>query len=575
MKKVKKSFFRFNYALFLALFIVLIFLVPSTLYYFEWRHYTQDKKDMAYSIQEEIDEKIVSVKSLLNYTFFDEDFQRNVKASIEEGSYADSEKIYARLTVSAVLRDTINAIWFFPQDEKGNISLDSIIMSSDSMSAFIPFIVPKLQEAALKPQYAKGEYFSFPVENGLGERVSMIIGHWVLSAVPETYLQPIGLGIAIINFSGLTDSFSNIQSQREVKVGLYDNDGEVICGNINTSASEINDSFYKIAIESQHFGLKTIVYFDGNNVFRGFLPYLFSIIGIMAFLIVLFFCYIRLQEKKKFQAYESFISAFRKISEGDLQMRVDEYNIEELDLVGKQFNLMMDSILQLNSALSNEQLKTAYNVAEKDRYILKYLSTQINKHFIFNTFSIIRSFVNLGRNDEAAECIDLLCSYLRFTFKGKDYVTIADEIQALTNYLDIQKIRIKNIDVELFVDERLKHLQIPQFILQPIIENAYKHAFSVGEGKILIEGKLTEDNLIEFSVSDNGIGMDKESLDRLNRVLEQNEEMSHEGEIGLINVQRRIKILTGQEAYIVVESEQGKGTKVVLRLGKTKAGIVC
>ena len=69
-----------NYALFLALFIVLIFLVPSTLYYFEWRHYTQDKKDMAYSIQEEIDEKIVSVKSLLNYTFFDEDFQRNVKA---------------------------------------------------------------------------------------------------------------------------------------------------------------------------------------------------------------------------------------------------------------------------------------------------------------------------------------------------------------------------------------------------------------------------------------------------------------------------------------------------------------
>ena len=69
--------------------------------------------------------------------------------------------------------------------------------------------------------------------------------------------------------------------------------------------------------------------------------------------------------------------------------------------------------------------------------------------------------------------------------------------------------------------------------------------------------------------------MDKESLDRLNRVLEQNEEMSHEGEIGLINVQRRIKILTGQEAYIVVESEQGKGTKVVLRLGKTKTGIVC
>lgn len=574
-KRSRKEFFRLNYTLFLIFFTVLILFVPSILYYFEWEHYTQDKKEMAYSIQEEIDGKVVSVKSLLNYTFFDEDFQRSLKASIEEGSHVDAEKIHARLTVSSILRDSVNAIWFFPQDETGEILLDNIIMSSDSMSAFMPFIVPKLQEVASNSQYLKGEYFSFPFENGVGERVSMIIGHRVLSAVPETYLEPIGFGIAIINLSGLTDSFSSNQNLGEVKIGLYDENGEVICGNTQRFEANIEKGFYKITIESKYFGLKTIICFDNYIVLREFLPYLFSIIGVMVFLVVLFFCYVRLQEKKKFQAYESFISTFRKISEGNLQTRVDKYNIEDFDLVGTQFNLMMDSILRLNSALSNEQLKTFHNEAEKDRYVLKYLSTQINKHFIFNTFSIIRSFVNLGRNDEAAECIDLLCNYLRFTFKGKDCVTVSDEISALKNYLDIQKIRIKNIEVELFIDERLNYLEIPQFILQPIVENAYKHAFNVGEGKIIIEGRLTEEDFIEFSVSDNGIGIDREKLDALNHVLDQNEETSNVGEIGLINVQRRIKILTGREAYIVVESEQGKGTKVILRLGNTKVGTVC
>ena len=438
MKKSRKnSFFRLNYTVFLVLFIVLIFFVPSMLYYSEWKHYTQDKKDMAYSIQEEIDGKIGSVKSLLNYTFFDEDFQRSLKSSIEEGAHADSEKIYARLTVSAIIRDTVNAIWFFPQAESGEILLDSVIMSSDSMSAFMPFIVPKLQEYSLNPKYLNGEYFSFPFENGNGERVSIIVGHWVLSAMPETYLKPIGLGIAIINISGLTDSFLINQNAEDVKVGLYDEKGEIIYGNTRVSERAISDSFYKIKITSKYFGLNTIVFFDSSVVFREFAPFLLTVSSVMLLLVAVFFVSVRLKERKKIQVYDSFIDAFQKISEGDLQNRVEKYDIEELDLVGEQFNLMMDSILQLNSELSNEQLKSFHNESEKDQYILKYLSTQINKHFIFNTFSIIRSFVNLGRNDEASECIDLLCAYLRFTFKGKDYVTIAEEIQALKNYLDM------------------------------------------------------------------------------------------------------------------------------------------
>ena len=576
MKRSKtKSFFTLNYTFFLVFFIVLIVFVPSLLYGFEWKHYTEDKKESAYSIQKELDEKIVSVKSLLNFTFFNEDFERSLKASLEENSYADAEKIYARLTVDSILRDTVNAVWFFPQGEEGELSSDNVIMSYDYMSPYMPSIFSSLQGIASDPQYWNGKYFSFPFTNGNGEIISMAIGHWVLSAIPETYLEPIGIGIVIINPLGFTDAMLMGNNHEGVKVGLYSEDGKAIYGSAADIETNIDDRAYKITIHSKYFGLKTIVYFDKGVVFQSFLPYLMSIIGIIVFLGALFFCYIRLRERKKVQAYESFIRTFRKISEGDVQNRVEKYDIEDLDLVGTQFNLMMDSLIRLNSELSEEQLKTIYNEAEKDRYILKYLSTQINKHFIFNTFSVIRSFVNLGRNDEAAECIDSLCSYLRFTFKGKDYVRVADEVQALKNYLDIQKLRIKKVEVELSIDNRLNDLEIPQFILQPIVENAYMHAFKVGEGKIAIEGRLTEDNFVEFSVSDNGIGITREELDALNSVLEKNEETSNEGRIGLINVQRRIKILTGQEAYIAVKSEHGEGTQVILRLGNTKEGTVC
>ena len=101
--------------------------------------------------------------------------------------------------------------------------------------------------------------------------------------------------------------------------------------------------------------------------------------------------------------------------------------------------------------------------------------------------------------------------------------------------------------------------------------------YSANERKTYALGELEliEDDLIEFCVSDNGVGINRENLDRLNQVLNKNEETSNEGEIGLINVQRRIKILTGKEAYITVESEEGKGTKVILRLGSSKAETIC
>ena len=570
-KHKKQSFFSLNYTILIFFLAFLVVFVPSLLYVFEHKNYVEDKKRIVTEIQTNIDEKISSVKTLLNYTFFEENFQNSLNNAFNEGSELDNKIIYERLTAISILGSTIKTAWYFPLINN-ELSADKKILSSDILMKFIPGVIDKINADYNNEEYFNGKYFIFTLDSALDEieAKSLLIGHWVLSAANNNFLEPIGVCVAITNSHALTDSFALITEKNDVSAGLYTESGEIIYGQAVKNIQELEGRrVIKMQITSKFGEIRSVLYFDSLQVFYNFLPYIFSIVAVMIALLAVFFLYLKFEERRKTEVYNSFISTFRRISEGNMSDRVEQYNIEELDLVGEQFNLMMDSILMLNKALAEEERKAHFSEQEKDRYIIKYLSTQINKHFIFNTFGVIRSFVNLGKNEDAAECINLLCNYLRFTFRGKDFVSVAEEIRALQDYLDIQKIRLPEITVFIEVDEAINDIPIPQFILQPIVENAYKHAFNRTNGSIWVEGRL-KDGMVEFTVSDNGEGLEPEALNQLNFALKSNEERNTEGGIGLINVQRRLKILTGESAYIKVESKEGAGTVVIISCGAGK-----
>ena len=570
-RQKKKSFFNLNYTILISFLFLLVIFVPSILYVFEYKNYVEDKKRIVTEVQTNIDERISSVKTLLNYTFFEASFQENLTGAFKEGVEVDNKIIYDRLTAIGILGNTIKTAWYFPfiNDQ---FSADKKILSSDILMRFIPEVVNKINVEYNNKEYHKGKYFIFTLDTALDEveAKSIIIGHWVLGASNHNFLEPIGVCVALINSSALTDNFSLVKENKDVFVGLYTRSGDRIYGHSVEKVQELGEmKVVKMEVTSAYSEIKSVLYFNKFQVLFDFLPYLFSIVGIMILLLALFFVYLKFDEKRKTEVYDSFISTFRRISEGNMSDRIEKYNIEELDLVGEQFNLMMDSVIMLNKALNEEERKALFNEKEKDRYIIKYLSTQINKHFIFNTFGVIRSFVNLGKNEDAAECIDLLCNYLRFTFKGKDFVTVAEEVRALKDYLDIQRIRLPDITVSIKVADEIKDMQIPQFILQPVVENAYKHAFNRTNGSVWVEGRLNG-GTVEFTVSDNGAGMEDERLQELNLALKTNEESPKEGGIGLINVQRRLKILMGESAYIGVESSEGMGTVITINCGTAK-----
>ena len=549
-----------NYKVLIGVFVFFIFAIPSLLLFFEHKAYLSEKKSAAYRMQQDIDEKIHSVKTLVNYTFYDEDFQI-LLCNAETNGQEEYEKIYAHLTSASILGDIIKGIWYLPKSAENTVSADGVVVGSDFLTAYLADNLADIGEIASQPEYFSGEYF-FHRLKAPGEKQNFSkyasIGHWVLSTSPSDYFLPIGVGVALIDLSVLTESFSEIADMPGVNAVLLA-EKEALAG---TGSYAFGDWEKKgvqtITIDSRFFGLKTVLYYSSGQLLIDFLPTFAVLVFVLLFLCACFFFYIRMDDRRRLSSYQTFIDAFQKISEGELERRLEPCPIEGLNLVVSQFNQMMDSVIRLNEELA-EQEKIRLNAElEKDGYILKYLSTQMNKHFIFNTFGTIRSFISLKKTKEAAECINWLCDYLRFTFKSKDYVAVEDEIFALRSYLHIQQVRFPDIRVETEIEEEVFKYKMPQFILQPIVENCYKHAFHCKRGKIGIAGGLSDLRNIYFVISDNGKGLSDEELRKINDALEKAGDWEPQGGIGLLNVQRRLKLLTGEDAFIRIESACGR-----------------
>ncbi|GKX27673.1 hypothetical protein SH1V18_01530 [Vallitalea longa] len=229
---------------------------------------------------------------------------------------------------------------------------------------------------------------------------------------------------------------------------------------------------------------------------------------------------------------------------------------------------------------SNKKIRGNSAIMYDKQAELTALQSQINPHFLYNTLDSIRGQALIDDNDEIAEMVEALAVFFRYSISRKgDLVTLRDELAYIQNYMTIQQYRFNNrFSLEIYIDEEDQKAYdyfIPKLILQPIVENSIFHGLedSLESGKVEIEVIVTDSNLI-LTVSDNGKGMDSKSLLELNRHirasnqnLENNEERKkkHTG-IALANIQRRIKLLFGEEYGLNVYSTIDQGTDVEITL---------
>lgn len=195
------------------------------------------------------------------------------------------------------------------------------------------------------------------------------------------------------------------------------------------------------------------------------------------------------------------------------------------------------------------------------------LQSQINPHFLYNTLETINwmAFDLAGAENPVSTALVDLAAFFRNALSTSGYlITVNDEIKYTKDYISILYLRYSDLfDVKWDIDSSILSCTIIKLCLQPIIENAVYHGFKPksSKGLLTITGRMYGSRVV-ISVSDDGVGMNSSALKKLNSLLSGDIYTENGRHIGLINVNKRIKIIFGEQYGISVKSEENKGTTV-------------
>lgn len=250
------------------------------------------------------------------------------------------------------------------------------------------------------------------------------------------------------------------------------------------------------------------------------------------------------------------------ISSGDFSRNPDIESNDELGVIGRQINEMSAHV----SALMENRIR---DEQEKMNLEIKMLQAQINPHFLYNTLDSIKWIATMQHSTGIVRVVSALSSLLKNMAKGfNEKVTVRQELDFLDNYITIEKIRyIELFDVDITVEApALYDAGIIKLTLQPLVENSIFSGIEPSGKPGLIQIHIySREQVLYISIRDNGVGISRENIDRMltdtSRVT--NHYMSG---IGLPNVDRRIKLVYGQEYGLAIDSEVGVYTCVTVSL---------
>lgn len=221
-------------------------------------------------------------------------------------------------------------------------------------------------------------------------------------------------------------------------------------------------------------------------------------------------------------------------------------------------------MIEKNARLTEENYRAHL---EERKIQLFALQAQINPHFLYNTLECINWMAFRRGATEISTTVTMLAKYFRLSLnKGREVVSIAEEVELARTYLNIQNIRFDSaLETEIQVAESMQKYAIPKLVLQPFVENAVLHGIlkkPARSGKISIE-TVEEERLIRIIVTDDGMGVDRKVIDE---VLSR-EQKNH---YGIYNANMRMKLFFGdaEEYGTAIDSVEGVGTKVTLTVGK-------
>lgn len=385
-----------------------------------------------------------------------------------------------------------------------------------------------------------------------------------------------GYCVAVLSTPSIKEIYQKLARYEDFHWGLYDKEHQLLAGDLSfteepthlqgmSGIGKIGKKEYMVHIKNASFGLNSYILVSKKKLYhdieRGFR--LAWMIALSLFLVVfLLMFYISKQLAKPLG---TIVDKMKQVGKGDFDTRLGDYNIYEFQEFSRSFNEMVEKIDHLIKKVYESEL-----LVKEAR--IQYLQAQINPHFMFNVLSMIAIRLMKNKDEDLYRLVTAFAGLMQGKLFRKNEIEIplAEEMEIAEFYLYLSGERFKDrvsyqIDWE---SEELRSCMIPRLSVEPIVENAMIHGLEPksSKGSILVSISQKDHKELHIVVKDDGVGFDMESM------LSGEEKKSPR--TGVMNIQRLIHNLYGDEFGVEMTSKVGVGTEVRLRLPYNKGRII-
>ncbi|NLP27625.1 MAG: histidine kinase [Clostridia bacterium] len=277
-----------------------------------------------------------------------------------------------------------------------------------------------------------------------------------------------------------------------------------------------------------------------------------------------------------------------KIAEGDFDIELTQTKTgDETDILASAFIKMVKSIkeyinelkehVEIEKKLKEQEVHNLKMQSLLKEAELKFLQSQINPHFLFNTLNAASQLAMIEGADKSSEFMENIAQLFRYNLKNmEELVSLREEVEYVNNYMNILKKRFgSRISFLSHIDEEALDVRIPRITIQPIVENAYIHGLQDLEKNGTIELNIRSfEDYITIEIADDGKGMDESTIEAIiSSERDKKAVKSHITGIGLNNVLERLQILfniSSRRNLISIDSEVGQGTRLTLKIPKVE-----
>lgn len=389
----------------------------------------------------------------------------------------------------------------------------------------------------------------------------------------KNMLKDMGGSIYIIGKDGiiLYNTDEKVQGQNIKDVLGIDNDKDVPKDS-NYKVNVTETGFFKTSVSTvsiisprDKYGFSFIHVRDQLSIMAKYkylqvMSYAFFILVILA--VIYYFILFILRISRPLQRLYS------KVSQEDSQYKKSIGVFGNVNTVSTGFEHLDNEFNKI--MLVNKENLLKINEIEKDEQLMeiKKLQAEIDPHFLYNILSHIKFYAMLDNPEQIMNIIDSLFAILNSKKSQVDhYIAVREEVEILKKYIYIINIIYdNNIDFTFNIDPSILDCEIPSFILQPIVENCIHHGMNPSQpgGKVSITG-MENENGIYFMIADNGKGIQEEAIERIMQYQDDSYNKANE-HMGIMNIDKKIKLCCGEGYGISIQSKTTKGTTVIINV---------